>query len=148
MAPQENLVDIAKEGFALIDNCYGWTRRTDKKVPKKQAEITSKKAAEKPVHGSVRVGFVPNPEPTRMVRVYHFWTRRRPVKGVGSGGRTSPETGRFSVGVESRRNLQKSTQPLPNRAGDAKIKPDRDEISPESAEIHQPVPNRAGDAEI
>ncbi|KAF3950368.1 hypothetical protein CMV_023875 [Castanea mollissima] len=47
MAPQENLVDIAKDGFALLDNYYGRATRTDKKVPKKQAEITSKKAAEK-----------------------------------------------------------------------------------------------------
>ena len=37
----------------------------------------------RPVHGSVRVGFVLNLEPTRLLRVYHFWTRRQPVKRVG-----------------------------------------------------------------
>ena len=32
----------------------------------------------RPVHGSVRVGFVPNPEPTRPDRVGKLSTRRRP----------------------------------------------------------------------
>ena len=46
------------------------------------------------VHGSVRVGFVPNPQPTRSDRVEKFQTRRRPRKATGrvgsdSGGRRS-----------------------------------------------------------
>ena len=45
----------------------------------------------RPVHGSVRVGFVPNPELTRLLQVYHFWTRYRPVKRFGSSSRTSSE---------------------------------------------------------
>ena len=64
----------------------------------------------RPVHGSVRVRFMPNPEPTRLFRVYHFWTRRRPVKGFGSDGRTSPETDRFSVGVGICKTTPNSTE--------------------------------------
>ena len=64
----------------------------------------------RPVHGSVRVGFMPNPERTRLLRVYHFWTRRRPVKGFGSDGRTSPETDRFSVRVEICKTTPNSTE--------------------------------------
>nr|POE53902.1 hypothetical protein CFP56_27588 [Quercus suber] len=70
MAPQENLVDIAKDGFALIDDYYGWTWRTDKKVPKKQAEITSKKAAEK--YGGVLITDYPNPNGKKPVQ---YWTK-------------------------------------------------------------------------
>ena len=40
----------------------------------------------RPVHGSVRVGFVPNPEPTRSLRVFYTWTRRQSVEGGNSGG--------------------------------------------------------------
>ena len=47
-----------------------------------------------------QTGSVPNPKPTRLLRVYHFWTCRRPVKGVGSDGWTSSETNLFSVRVE------------------------------------------------
>ena len=44
---------------------------------------------------------MPNPEPTQSVRVYHFWTRHRLVKGVGLGGWNSSNTSRSSVGVET-----------------------------------------------
>lgn len=70
MAPQENLVDIAKEGFALLDNYYGRATRTDKKVPKKQAEITSKKAAEK--YGGVIITDYSNPNGKKPVQ---YWTK-------------------------------------------------------------------------
>ena len=53
------------------------------------------------VHGLVRVGFVPNLKPTQLLWVYHFWTHHQLVKGFGSDGRTSPETGRFSLGLKS-----------------------------------------------
>ena len=69
--------------------------------------MNSKVAYIRLVHGSVWVGFVPNPEPARLLRIYHFWTRHWPVKGVGLGGRTSPQTDRFSVGVESCKTLPK-----------------------------------------
>ena len=53
----------------------------------------------RPVHKSVQVGFVPNSEPTRSVRVSHFWICYWQVKGVCSGGRTFLDTSRFSVEV-------------------------------------------------
>ena len=54
----------------------------------------------RPVHRSVWVRSVPNSKSTRLLRVYHFWTCCRPVKGVYSDSRTSSETGQFSVEVE------------------------------------------------
>ena len=71
---------------------------------------TRKVLGSRPVHGSVWVGFVPNPESTRLLRVYHFWTRRRPVKGFGSDGRTWPEIDWFSVGVEICKTTPNSTE--------------------------------------
>jgi len=50
------------------------------------------------VHGSVRVRFVPNPEPTRPDRVSKTWTRSRPAEGSGSGGRMSSGSSRVLVG--------------------------------------------------
>ena len=54
----------------MIDDYYGWTRRTDKKVPKKQAEITSKKAVEK--YGGVLITDYPNPNGKKPVQ---YWTK-------------------------------------------------------------------------
>ena len=39
------------------------------------------------VHGSVRVGFVPNPRPTRRTRVKNVLTRRRPARESDWSGR-------------------------------------------------------------
>ena len=39
------------------------------------------------VHGSVRVGFVPNPRPTRRTRVENVLTRRRPARESDQSGR-------------------------------------------------------------
>ena len=53
----------------------------------------------KAVHGSVRVGFVPNPEPTRPDRLARNSTRRRPAWLIGSGGSDLQRTAVGSVGV-------------------------------------------------
>ena len=52
------------------------------------------------VHGSGRVGFVPDPEPTRIFRVGKIRNRNRPVLMVGSFGSGSSGFGlcRFSFG--------------------------------------------------
>ena len=50
------------------------------------------------VHGSVRVGFVPNPEPTRPDRLARNSTRRRPAWLIGSGGSDLQQTAVGSVG--------------------------------------------------
>ena len=42
-------------------------------IPKKTNAVNIR-----PVHGSVRVGFVPNPEPTQPDRMVGISTRRRP----------------------------------------------------------------------
>ena len=53
-----------------------------------------------PVHGSVRVGFVPNPEPTRPDRVGKLSTRRRPSEKSVRTGWNINERRSGSVGVE------------------------------------------------
>ena len=52
----------------------------------------------RPVHGSVRVGFVPNPEPTRSDRLVRNSTRRRPAWLIGSGRSDLQRTVVGSVG--------------------------------------------------
>ena len=52
----------------------------------------------KAVHGSVRVGFVPNPEPTRPDRLARNSTRRRPAWLIGSGGSGGLDLQRTAVG--------------------------------------------------
>ena len=74
------------------------------------------------VHGSVRVGFVPNPEPTRSHRVERWTTRRRPPVTSGRVGSGS--------GVQ-RSGRSKSTWVLPSRSSPeiAKFSPDLAESS-------------------
>ena len=45
---------------------------------------SSESSTARPVHGSVRVGFVPNLEPTRPDRLVRNLTRRRPAWLIGS----------------------------------------------------------------
>ena len=57
---------------------------------RKNKEDNNMITQDRAVHGSVRVGFVPNPQPTRSDRVEKFQTRHWPRKAtdrVGSGGR-------------------------------------------------------------
>ena len=56
------------------------------------------------VHGSVRVRFVPNPQPTQPSRVTNIQTRRRPVRESGRIGRFFIGSGRVSVGVRFGQN--------------------------------------------
>ena len=62
--------------------------------------VNTRKLRTRGVHGSVRVGFVPNPRPTRPSRVPISQTRRRPVRKSDRIGRFLPESGRVSVGVD------------------------------------------------
>ena len=54
----------------------------------------------RPAHGSVWVGFVPNPEPTRPDRVGKLSTRRRPLEKLVRTGWNINERRSGSVGVE------------------------------------------------
>ena len=51
-------------------------------------------------HGSVRVGFVLNPQSTRPSWVPNFQTRRRPISKSDRTGRFLPEWCRVTVGVD------------------------------------------------
>ena len=54
----------------------------------------------RPVYGSVRVGFVPNSEPTRLDRVGKLSTRRRPLEKSVRTGQNINERRSGLVGVE------------------------------------------------
>ena len=78
------------------------------------------------VHGSGRVGFGPNPDPTRRSRVEGGGTRNRPPASLGRVGFGFGWCSGGSVGVESRRILQTSPE-------SARILPESARMSPESA---------------
>ena len=65
---------------------YSGNLSLDTRIP-----VRDKPMCTRGVHGSVRVGFVPNPIPTRRTRVENVLTRRRPA-------RESDRSGRFFAG--------------------------------------------------
>ena len=68
------------------------------------------------VHGSVRIGFMPNSEPTRRNRAGKKCTRRQPVGVIGSDGSDHQRVAGESVGVIDLRtrqeNDEKNTNPV------------------------------------
>ena len=61
------------------------------------------------VHGSVRVGFVPNPDSTRSGRVGENQTRNRPLITTGRVGSDSKKRSVDSVETDERRRQRRRT---------------------------------------
>ena len=94
------------------------------------------------IHGSVRVGFVPNLEPAHRNRVEKKGTRCRPAKVIGSGGSEHQWVASGSVGFETVRKWWKKHRSDKNLTGfdeispnPVKISPDLRETEPESRKI-------------
>ena len=82
----------------------------------------------RPIHGLVRVGFVPNPESTRPRRVFNIQTRRRPLDESVRATRISGMDRSVIGRTRGRRNQAKSSRNWPksarsgrNMAGSSKI---------------------------
>ena len=72
-------------------------------------------ASIKAIHGSIRVGFMPNPEPTRRNRVGKKCTYCQPAGVIGSGSSDHQRVASGLVGVINlrtrRENNEKNTDP-------------------------------------
>lgn len=94
--------------------------------------------ADRLVHRSVRVGFVPNSEQTWSLQVSYTWTCCLPANDSGLSGRTSSVSSRVLVGFgicESSPNFAKISLILLKSAGFCWIWPDLEEIKPNVKEI-------------
>ena len=82
-------------------------------------------------HGSVRVGFVPNPEPTRRNRVRKKCTRRRPAGVIGSDSSNHQQVAGGLVGVIDLRRQRENNEKTQIR----RINADSGDSFPDSSEI-------------